>query len=55
MKKVAKSPLVMDAANIPGILKSLERLANFLAKIQKALGEYLEHERASFPRYTRKR
>ena len=50
MKKVAKSPLVMDVVNIPGILKSLERLADLLAKIQKALGEYLERERASFPR-----
>ena len=51
MKKVSKSPLVMDTINIPGILKSLERLADFLAKIQRALGEYLERERASFPRF----
>jgi dynein heavy chain 1 len=29
----------------------LERLADLLAKIQKALGEYLERERASFPRF----
>ena len=50
MKKVAKSPLVMDIVNIPGVLKSLERLADLLAKIQKALGEYLERERSSFPR-----
>ena len=51
MKKVSKSPLVMDTINIPGIFKSLERLADFLAKIQRALGEYLERERASFPRF----
>ena len=51
MKKVAKSPLVMDVVNIPGVQKSLERLADLLGKIQKALGEYLERERASFPRY----
>ena len=51
MKKVARSPLVMDIINIPGVLKSLERLADLLAKIQKALGEYLERERASFPRF----
>lgn len=51
MKKVAKSPLVIDVINIPGVLKSLERLADLLAKIQKALGEYLERERASFPRF----
>ena len=50
MKKVSKSPLVMDVLNIPGVQKSLERLADLLGKIQKALGEYLERERASFPR-----
>lgn len=50
MRKVAKSPLVMDVLNIPGVQKSLERLADLLGKIQKALGEYLERERASFPR-----
>jgi hypothetical protein len=33
----------------PGVQKSLERLADLLAKIQKALGEYLERERQSFP------
>ena len=37
--------------NIQGIQKSLERLAEMLNKIQKALGEYLERERASFPRF----
>ncbi|XP_074602445.1 dynein heavy chain, cytoplasmic isoform X2 [Brevipalpus obovatus] len=51
MKKVTKSPLVMDVLNIPGVQKSLERLADLLAKIQKALGEYLERERSSFPRF----
>lgn len=29
----------------------LERLADLLSKIQKALGEYLERERSSFPRF----
>ncbi|KAJ3032718.1 hypothetical protein HDV00_007194 [Rhizophlyctis rosea] len=51
MKKVYKSPFVMDVLNIQGIQKSLERLAELLAKIQKALGEYLERERQSFPRF----
>ena len=50
MKKVAKSPLVMDVVNIPNVQRQLERLADLLGKIQKALGEYLERERASFPR-----
>lgn len=51
MKKVVKSPFVLDVLNIPGVQKSLERLAELLSKIQKALGEYLERERSSFPRF----
>jgi dynein heavy chain 1, cytosolic len=51
MKKVYKSPFVVDVISIQGIQKSLERLAEMLNKIQKALGEYLEKERASFPRF----
>ncbi|KZT42722.1 dynein heavy chain [Sistotremastrum suecicum HHB10207 ss-3] len=51
MKKVYKSSFVLDVLNIQGIQKSLERLAEMLNKIQKALGEYLERERASFPRF----
>ncbi|TFK40902.1 dynein heavy chain protein 1 [Crucibulum laeve] len=51
MKKVYKSPFVVDVMNIQGIQKSLERLADLLNKIQKALGEYLERERSSFPRF----
>ncbi|KAK4989517.1 dynein heavy chain [Elasticomyces elasticus] len=51
MKKVYRSPLVLDVLNIPGIQKTLERLADLLSKIQKALGEYLERERVSFPRF----
>ena len=51
MKKVPKSPLVKDTINILGILKSLEKLTNFLARIQHALGEYLERERVSFLRF----
>ena len=51
MKKVYKSPYVLDVLNISGVQKSLERLAELLNKIQKALGEYLEKERVSFPRF----
>uniref|UniRef100_T1JGT9 Dynein heavy chain, cytoplasmic n=1 Tax=Strigamia maritima TaxID=126957 RepID=T1JGT9_STRMM len=51
MKKVNKSPMVMDVLNIPAVQRSLERLADLLGKIQKALGEYLERERSSFPRF----
>ena len=45
MKKVFISPLVMDTINIPGILKSLEKLTTFLAMIQHALGESTLSER----------
>ena len=51
LKKVYKSPLVLDVLGISGVQKSLERLAELLSKIQKALGEYLERERVSFPRF----
>ncbi|KAJ5148038.1 hypothetical protein N7526_001390 [Penicillium atrosanguineum] len=51
MKKVYKSPFVLDILAINGVQKSLERLAELLNKIQKALGEYLERERVSFPRF----
>jgi dynein heavy chain 1 len=51
MKRVSKSPKVLDVLNIQGVQKSLERLADLLGKIQKALGEYLERERSSFPRF----
>ncbi|KAI9220479.1 dynein heavy chain 1, cytosolic [Blastocladiella britannica] len=51
MKKVYKSPYVLDVLNIQGIQKSMERLADLLTKIQKALGEYLERERNAFPRF----
>ncbi|XP_050421392.1 dynein heavy chain, cytoplasmic isoform X3 [Adelges cooleyi] len=51
MKKVSKSRMVIDVLNIQGVQRSLERLADLLGKIQKALGEYLERERMSFPRF----
>ncbi|CAB4481707.1 unnamed protein product [Rhizophagus irregularis] len=51
MKKVYKSPFVMDVLGIRDVQKSLERLSDLLSKIQKALGEYLERERSSFPRF----
>src|SRR6266542_1001144 len=44
MKKVYKSPFIIDVLNIPNVQKSLERLSDLLSKIQKALGEYLERE-----------
>ncbi|KOS13271.1 cytoplasmic dynein heavy chain 1 [Malassezia pachydermatis] len=51
LKKVVKSPRVLDVIQIPGIRGSLERLTELLHRIQTALGEYLERERARFPRF----
>lgn len=51
LKKVYRSPQVLEVLNIPDVQRSLERLADLLNKIQKALGEYLERERVSFPRF----
>lgn len=50
-KKVATKPNIGDVMSIMGLLKSLERLADLLAKIQKALGEYLEMQRQAFARF----
>ena len=51
MKKVGRQPFVLEVLNISGAQKSLDRLADLLNKIQKALGEYLERERVAFPRF----
>ena len=51
MKAMLKSPFVLDVLGIPNIQKRLEKLADSLSKIQKALGEYLERERVAFPRF----
>lgn len=51
MKKIGKKPLLLDVIAIPELQKTLERLADLLAKIQKALGEYLETQRSAFARF----
>uniref|UniRef100_A0A183BLW5 Dynein heavy chain, cytoplasmic n=2 Tax=Globodera pallida TaxID=36090 RepID=A0A183BLW5_GLOPA len=51
MRKVSAFPRILDVIHIQGVQKILERLADMLSKIQKALGEYLERERNSFPRF----
>lgn len=51
MKKVVSSPRILEVVNIQGVQRLLDRLADMLAQIQKALGEYLERERSSFPRF----
>jgi hypothetical protein len=49
--QVSASPRILDVVHIQGAQKILERLAEQLSKVQKALGEYLERERNSFPRF----
>jgi dynein heavy chain 1 len=51
MKKVASKPIVLEVLSIQGLQKTLERFSEMLAKIQKALGEYLENQRSSFARF----
>jgi dynein heavy chain 1 len=50
LRKVYKSPLVLDILNIQGIQSSIERLLDLLTRVQKALGEYFEKERQKFGR-----
>lgn len=51
MRKVSAKPLILDVMALPGIQKTLERLSELLAKIQKALGDYLETQRQAFARF----
>ncbi|EGG20698.1 cytoplasmic dynein heavy chain [Cavenderia fasciculata] len=51
MKKVSTAPLVLEVLNIERIQFTMERLAELLGKIQKALGAYLERQRAAFARF----
>lgn len=51
MRKAQRSPFVLEVVAISGVQKSLERLSELLSRVQKALGEYLEKERALFPRF----
>ena len=52
MDKVSLSPKVIDVLNIQGVVRFLEeKLGAKFGMFQKALGEYLERERESFPRF----
>lgn len=51
MKKVGQKPALMEVMSIQGLQKTLERLSDFLQKIQKALGDYLETQRQAFARF----
>ncbi|OII74519.1 dynein heavy chain [Cryptosporidium ubiquitum] len=51
LKKSQSRPKVIDLISFEGLTKSLERISDYLNKIQKALGEYLEKQRSMFPRF----
>ncbi|KAG2383610.1 hypothetical protein C9374_004281 [Naegleria lovaniensis] len=51
MRKIHANPLCFQVVNIPNIVPSLEKLSEQLNKLQKCLGEYLEKQRAAFPRF----
>ncbi|EEA07374.1 dynein heavy chain family protein [Cryptosporidium muris RN66] len=51
LKRSLSKPKVLDILSFEGLVKSLERVSDYLNKIQKALGEYLEKQRSMFPRF----
>ncbi|OQR92538.1 dynein heavy chain [Achlya hypogyna] len=51
MKRVTHKPLILEVAAIPNLLHTLERQQDMMGSIQRALGEYLERQRAAFPRF----
>lgn len=51
MKRVAHKPMIVDVANIPNLYHSLERQQDMMGNVQRALGEYLERQRAAFSRF----
>lgn len=51
MKKVSAKPNILETMNIQGLQKTLSRLIDLLANIQKALSDYLETQRAAFARF----
>lgn len=51
MKRVAHKPMIVEVANIPNLFHSLERQQEMMGNVQRALGEYLERQRAAFPRF----
>lgn len=51
MKRVAHKPMIVEVSNIPNLFHSLERQQEMMGNVQRALGEYLERQRAAFPRF----
>ena len=51
MRRIANRPYAMEALNIENLQRTLERLANLMTVIQKALGAYLEKQRSDLSRF----
>lgn len=51
MRKVSYKPRALDVLAIEGLQRTLEHVEDLLTKIQRALGEYLERQRAAFSRF----
>ena len=51
MRKVSYKPRALDVLAIDGLQRTLEHVEDLLTKIQRALGEYLERQRAAFSRF----
>jgi dynein heavy chain 1, cytosolic len=51
MRKVTARPAILEVLSIDGLLQQLERQAGLMSKVQKALGEHLERQRAAFSRF----
>ena len=51
MRRISNHPFAMEALNIENLQRTLERLANLMTVIQKALGTYLEKQRSDFSRF----
>lgn len=51
MNDVVKNNNVVEVTNKPGFLENLETLQQRLSVCEKALAEYLETKRLTFPRF----
>ena len=50
-RRISNRPYAMEALNIDNLQRTLERLANLMTVIQKALGAYLEKQRNELSRF----